>query len=155
MAREESEQRIEEQVREAIGAAGPRAAFVIRIPRAAGLALAALAIVLAGFLALAFTMHWWGWGLSPEAKAEREVAQTVSDVAELIVLPEGETPIVATITDAEALKRDQAFYQDAQNGDVLLVFNQAQRAMLYRPSAHRLINVAPIYFAGDAPAASE
>jgi hypothetical protein len=143
----------EEKEVEAIPAARPDAAMVIRIPKKAALALGALLVLLAAFAALAYAMHWWGLGLSEEARAERAVERTVADVGELILLPADETPIVATITDAGALKQDQPFYENAENGDMLLIYNGAQRAILYRPSLDRLVNVAPIYLSGeDAPA---
>lgn len=123
--------------------------FVIRISRKAGTVLALILLGAALLAVAAFTLHWGGFGLSPEARAEREVAKVVGEVEKLIVLPSDETPIVATITDAQALMADQPFYENAENGDVLLVFNQTQRAILYRPEAHKLINVAPIYFNND------
>lgn len=125
---------------------------VIRISKKAGMILGVILVATIALSALAVTQHWGGLGLSPEARAEREVIRVVASVEKLIVLPEGETPIVATITDAVTLKADQSFYEQAENGDVLLVYNQAQRAILYRPSTHRLINVAPIYFNDQAVA---
>jgi hypothetical protein len=40
--------------------------------------------------------------------------------------------------------KDQEFFADAAVGDVLLLFPQTRRAMLYRPSENKLIQVAPL-----------
>ena len=71
------------------------------------------------------------------------VQATKDKVSKLIVLPEGD-PTVATITDAEALKKDNPeFYKDAQNGDTLLIFQK--KAILYRESTNIIVNVAPVF----------
>ncbi|MEO6536945.1 MAG: hypothetical protein ABIT47_04585 [Candidatus Paceibacterota bacterium] len=81
---------------------------------------------------------------NPNAAQEAEVAQLVGEVSTLILLP-NETPTVATVLDTKALT-DQPFFAKALNGDKVLVFVNAKEAILYRPSAHKLINVAPLYF---------
>ena len=58
-------------------------------------------------------------------------------------LPQGETPTVATISDVTKLA-DQTFFKSAKNGDVLLAYTAAMEAVIYRPSANMIINVAPI-----------
>ncbi len=72
-----------------------------------------------------------------------EVADTIARVSELIVLPEGEDPTVATVTDPEKLQ-DQAFFVNAKAGHRVLLYTKARKAYLYDPEAHRLIEVAPI-----------
>ncbi|MDR3547796.1 MAG: hypothetical protein P4M11_05960 [Candidatus Pacebacteria bacterium] len=65
-------------------------------------------------------------------------------VGELIQLPQGGTPTMATITNASAVKSEQPFLANAENGDVLIVYTNAQTAMLYRPSTNKLIAVGPV-----------
>lgn len=60
-------------------------------------------------------------------------------------LPE-EDPTIATITDAENLIQQQPFYAGAQNGDKLLIFPNAKKAIIYSEARDKLINVGPIYF---------
>lgn len=69
-------------------------------------------------------------------------ADVVAAAGKLILLPD-ETPTVATVTDMEPL-RGQAFFERAQVGDVVLMYPRAARAILYRPSANLIIEVAPI-----------
>lgn len=79
---------------------------------------------------------------NPEAAAEDEATRIKSEVAQLIELP-NETPTIATVVDAEKL-RSQPFFASAQNGDRVLLFAQAKKAILYRPSTKKLVEVAPI-----------
>lgn len=80
---------------------------------------------------------------NPQAKAQNEVAQVVARVGELIVLPEGEDPTVATVTDPERL-RDQPFFAKAKTGDRVLIYTNARKAILYDPVQHRILEVAPL-----------
>jgi len=67
----------------------------------------------------------------------------IAEVGKLIKLPEGETPTVATVTDREKLS-GQPFFQNAKNGDVVIIYSNAKKAILYDPQAHKIIDVAPL-----------
>jgi hypothetical protein len=75
--------------------------------------------------------------------AQQEVALTLSRLQKLTLLPE-EEPIVATIIDAELLASQSEFYRNAQNGDQLVVFPQAQRAYIFSPSRNVIVNSGPL-----------
>ncbi|OGI95065.1 hypothetical protein A2917_01650 [Candidatus Nomurabacteria bacterium RIFCSPLOWO2_01_FULL_42_17] len=79
----------------------------------------------------------------PQAAAQAEVSALVAKVSKLIVLPEGETPTIATVSDPAALK-DQAFFARAQAGDKVLIYAQAKKAILYSVTLNRIIEVAPL-----------
>ena len=79
---------------------------------------------------------------NPQAAAEDEARRIKSEVAQLIELP-NEDPTVATVVDIEKLK-NQPFFSSAQNGDRVLLFAQAKKAVLYRPSTGKIVEVAPI-----------
>lgn len=79
----------------------------------------------------------------PRKLTAEESKRIVGDVGKLITLPTGEEPTIATVTDKEKLK-DQAFFAKAENGDRVLIYTQARRAILYRPSINKVIDVAPI-----------
>lgn len=88
----------------------------------------------------------------PQKSAQDEVKKLVQEVGKLIELPTGEDPTVATVTDISKLK-DQPFFQKAKNGDKVLIYTNARRAILYDPLVKRVIDVAPINI-GTASAAS-
>ncbi|MBP7006510.1 MAG: hypothetical protein QG644_435 [Patescibacteria group bacterium] len=74
---------------------------------------------------------------------QAEAKALMEKVGKLIVLPEGEVPTIATVTDPEALK-DQAFFSDAKQGDKVLIFNNAKKAILYNPTLNKIVTIAPI-----------
>lgn len=79
---------------------------------------------------------------NPQA-AQAEVRKVVAAVGKLIDLPPGEDPTIATVTDATKLQ-DQPFFQKAKNGDKVLIYSGARKAILYDPQAKKVIDVAPI-----------
>jgi hypothetical protein len=79
----------------------------------------------------------------PKLIATEESRRVVDRVGKLMVLPD-ETPQVATVADVDQLKTIQPFFAKAENGDKVLMFQNARQAILYRPSSNMVINVAPI-----------
>jgi hypothetical protein len=86
---------------------------------------------------------------SSQKTSNQGVGQLVSAVGKLMELPQ-ETPIAATISDITKLK-NQPFFTNAQNGDRVLVFTQAKKAILYRPSNNKIINVSSLSFSPTSP----
>ncbi|MBI3342010.1 LytR C-terminal domain-containing protein, partial [Candidatus Curtissbacteria bacterium] len=80
---------------------------------------------------------------NPQAAAKKEIQSVVARVGRLMDLPTGEDPTLATVSDREKLK-DQVFFAKAQNGDKVLIYPNAKKAILYRPSVDRIIEVAPV-----------
>lgn len=64
-------------------------------------------------------------------------------VAELALVPAGETPTVSTVTDVANLKM-QPFFRDVMIGDKVLVYREAKIAYLFRPSSGKLISISPL-----------
>lgn len=79
----------------------------------------------------------------PQTAAKLATDQLVADVGKLVDLPKGETPTVATVSDVTKLQ-SQAFFAKAQNGDKVLIYTEAKRAILYRPSTGKVIEIAPV-----------
>ncbi len=80
---------------------------------------------------------------SPQDVAQAEVKKLVAEVGNLVLLPEGETPTIATVSDPEALKA-QPFFAGALKDDKVLIYTTAQKAILYRPSVGKIVQIAPI-----------
>lgn len=78
-----------------------------------------------------------------QATSVNETQKIVAEVGKLIVLPESEEPTVATVSDVEKL-RDQAFFANAKNGDKVLIYAKAGKAILYDPVAKIIVEVAPL-----------
>lgn len=71
---------------------------------------------------------------------KREEDALIAEVTKIIDLPQEERPTVATVTEPEKLA-DQKFFSKAQNGDRILVYNEAGKAVLYRPSEKRVVEL--------------
>lgn len=83
----------------------------------------------------------------PQQVAQSEAKRLVSEVSRLVVLPAEETPTIATVSDPEALK-SQAFFAGSEKGDKVLIYTKSQKAILYRPSINKIIQIAPINIGG-------
>lgn len=78
--------------------------------------------------------------------AQKEIAEVLEQTGRLFVLPQGETPIMATVVDAEALRAEQPFYSNIIDGDKVLVYIQNQQAIIYSPTRNIIVNVGPVQF---------
>lgn len=92
---------------------------------------------------------------NPQIAVQKQTDDLLKKVGALMDLPDGETPTVANVSDAAAAKKESAFFNNAQNGDRVLMYVKAGQAILYRPSTNKIILVAPLTFTGNnAPAAT-
>jgi hypothetical protein len=73
----------------------------------------------------------------------QEAAEIIAAVSKLMVLPEGEEPTVATVSDPAQLA-DQPFFSNAKVGHKVLIYTKARKAILYDPAAHKIVEVAPL-----------
>lgn len=89
---------------------------------------------------------------NPEKTAQEETQRLIDQMSALIALPEADIangePTLATVQDKEKLK-DQEFFANAENGDKVLIYANAKKAFLYRPSTNKVINVAPVTIGED------
>jgi hypothetical protein len=73
----------------------------------------------------------------------KEAAKAIVDrVRRLYTIPDDVDPTVATIVDVNQLRARNSFYNKAKNGDHLIVTND--RAILYDPTADKIIDVVPV-----------
>lgn len=87
----------------------------------------------------------------PTVASREEMRSLVERVSQIAELPQGEDPAVATVSDLEKIK-NQPFFAHAKLGDKVLVYNNAKKAILYDPTAHKIIEIGPIII--SAPAVS-
>lgn len=90
-----------------------------------------------------FAKNYYDLRQKPNKVAEDETKQLVDAVGKLYQLPRDETPVVAKVQDKEKLK-DQPFFQNAENGDRILIYQGAKVAIVYREKENKLINVGPV-----------
>jgi hypothetical protein len=76
---------------------------------------------------------------NPKLAQANEAQELVVKVGKLIKLP-SELPSIATVSDISKLS-SQPIFRNAQNGDKVLIFNQAKRAIVYRPSENQIVEV--------------
>ncbi|OGC98042.1 hypothetical protein A2634_02650 [Candidatus Amesbacteria bacterium RIFCSPHIGHO2_01_FULL_48_32] len=67
----------------------------------------------------------------------------LSDISKIIDLPTDEEPTIASVNDKSKLA-NQPFFARAENQDVILVYSNAKKAILYRPSLNKIIEVSLI-----------
>lgn len=72
-----------------------------------------------------------------------QIKVLLSQVGEKVELPQGETPTIATVTDIQKLQGQQ-FFKNAQNGDKVIIYQSTQKAILYRPSTGKVVDISPI-----------
>jgi len=91
----------------------------------------------------AATVYFYKKSANKTSVSATEVKSLVIDVGKHVVLPDGETPTLATVSDPNALK-NQSFFANAQKGDKVLIYTNAKEAILYRPSIDKIITIAPL-----------
>ncbi len=72
--------------------------------------------------------------------------EVIAAVSNNILLPQG-VPQIAQVEDASKLKQTQAFFKDAENGDIVLVYDTL--IILYRPSKDIVVAQADISGVGQ------
>ncbi|MGI9027266.1 MAG: hypothetical protein ACR2FM_00245 [Candidatus Saccharimonadales bacterium] len=80
---------------------------------------------------------------NPQESAKVETERIKQQVAKLIELPADEDPTIATVVDPDKLS-NQPFFAKAQKDDRVVMYAKAKKAVLYRPSSNKIIEVAPI-----------
>ena len=86
----------------------------------------------------------------PEVLSANDVDSLVDRVGKLTYVPLDEEPEIATISDPT--KFTQEFFRFAQVGDRLLIYRNARRVILYRPSTNQVIETGPLVDPTPTPA---
>lgn len=98
--------------------------------------LLVIAVVIAGYF-------YYQYRQSQKDVNAEEIKTLEETLGKMMLLPENETPTLATVTDKEKLA-GQAFFQKAENGDKVLIYTESGRAILYRPSVNKIVDVTTI-----------
>ncbi len=76
-----------------------------------------------------------------EVQKQDETQQIVGVIDQFMILPTDETPTLLNVSEVEKLQ-SQSFFKSAQNGDRILLYAKAGKAILYRPSVKKIVEVA-------------
>ncbi len=103
---------------------------------------ASITAIFLGLLVAAGYFYWRYQQLASQ-NPEREIASITKKLRQFMDLPESPLPTMATVTEKEKLQQ-QEFFQKAENGDKVLIYLTEGKAILYRPSTGKVIDVAPV-----------
>lgn len=87
---------------------------------------------------------------NPNTITQEKVETVVDKVNKLFDLPKNEVPTLATVSNVDKLS-NQTFFAKAKNGDKVLVYSQAKRAFLYRPSINKIIEISAVTIPTPSP----
>ena len=102
-------------------------------------------------LALLLAFHYYRentqlrTSMSVGVMTHSEETSLLQQLSQIVLLPAGETPLIATITNPLLLS-GQPFYVHAHTGDKVIVYCIARKTILYDPIAKKIIE-----FASDVP----
>lgn len=86
---------------------------------------------------------------NPDVLLKEEAKNIMADLSKIILLP-NEEPAIASVADPEKLK-DQPFFAQAIEGDKVIFFKVAGKAILWRPSEKKIIEVSPLNLGAMTP----
>jgi hypothetical protein len=92
--------------------------------------------------------YWQASQNSPDAQAaaaEEEKQAVLTQLKKLMILPEGD-PVLFKVSNEEVMRKQQAFFKDSKNDDILLVFQESGKAIIFRPSENKIVNSGPVNF---------
>lgn len=108
-------------------------------------------IVLVVVVAVAAGVSWYFYSeyqkaqallKNPSSALAQNDKEVIDKVSKLIELPH-EQPTLAEVSDKGKLS-SQPFFSKAENGDKVLIFTNAKKAVLFRPSTNKIIEVGPV-----------
>lgn len=78
-----------------------------------------------------------------DKKTEIDVDEVLRLAGKLIVLPEGEKPTVATVTNLDPLY-ESPFFKNAKVGDKVIIYARSGKAILFRIDENKIVEVGPL-----------
>ncbi len=79
----------------------------------------------------------------PQNIAKNDANAIIEKVGKIMILPQGEAPTIASVTDPDKLK-SQPFFAASLKGDKVLIYSKAKKAILFRPGSNKIVEVAPL-----------
>jgi len=110
------------------------------------LIIVSIALIIGTLVATSLYFYFRARDLEKRPLGEKQMEQMkeiVAAVSKLIALPVDELPTLVTVTDPEKLK-GQPFFVRSSVGDKVLLYQNAKKAILYRPSEKKIIDVSSL-----------
>ncbi len=85
----------------------------------------------------------------PGVSGRTELQIITEQAGRVAELPKDESPKMATVDNVSALSK-QPFFKNAQNGDRVLIFENSNRALIFRPSTKKIVEFSSISIPTDA-----
>jgi hypothetical protein len=82
---------------------------------------------------------------APEGLDAAQTAEIVAKLSAVTQVPTDETPMTQVIKGAEMLKKTQPFLENANDGDVIVLYPKAGLAFLFRPGTNEIIAAGPLH----------
>lgn len=92
--------------------------------------------------------YYYQYRKATGADQAAEIKSLTTELGKVMDLPSDETPTLATVTDKEKLA-SQPFFRKSENGDKVLIYVKAGKAILYRPSNKKIIDVSTVNIANN------
>ena len=80
--------------------------------------------------------------LNSQDTVDAQSKALVIEVGQRAILPDAEKPTISTVVDTDKL--NQSFLLNAHNGDKVLLYFRAGKAIVYRPSTRQIVNIGPL-----------
>jgi hypothetical protein len=87
-----------------------------------------------------------------ETQIQEQNQPMIDSVKKQTILPTDEQPVLATVADREKLQ-NQKFFEQAKNGDQVLMYPKNKKVFLYRPDIDKVVAEAPLDYQ-DTPSIS-
>lgn len=85
--------------------------------------------------------------------SQKETEVLLSKISKHAILPKEKNPVVAVINDVETLAATQDFYSMAHNGDKVVIYSGARKAIIFDEKQDRIVNIGPVFYT-DQPASA-
>lgn len=81
---------------------------------------------------------------------ENTSQNNLNNLSKLMWLPkESKPPRIFEITDPKLLSNDQPFYAGSNVGDILIIFDESKKAIIYSPKRNIIINTGTFVYKND------
>lgn len=87
---------------------------------------------------------------NPAVIYAKKVESMTSLVSNQMTVPQDEQPVIATVSNSKKLPKEP-FFENAQDGDKILLYKKHKEAILFRPSTGKVITFATLDFKNVIP----